>query len=198
MWAAGGTGVPGKERVYLLRQLFGLLVPDMYASAIGYIDLDALAQSGVEVLIFDLDNTLVPWGSDDMDDEVLQWFRGARRRFRLGMVSNALTERVQYWGDRLGIPAVARAAKPRRGGYREILEQMGECPERVAVIGDQMFTDVVGGNRMGMITVLVVPLSRREFIGTRMVRCVERAVLRLLVGRGLTRRLDGSEGEVHG
>ncbi len=169
----------------------GLLVPDMYASAIEHIDLDSLEESGIEVLVLDLDNTLVPWGSDDIGEEVSTWLDGARRRFRIGMVSNALSERVERWAAELNIPAVSRAAKPRRGGYREILATMQASPEEAAVIGDQLMTDVVGGNRMGMTTVLVVPLCRREFVGTRLVRVVERGILGFLMRRGLTRRLGG-------
>ena len=174
---------------------WNLFVPDMYASAIEHVDLDRLERSGVEALLLDLDNTLIPWGSDQMAASMSQWLEGARGRFRIGMVSNALPDRVERWSRELEIPAISRAAKPRRGGYRELLGDMGIAPGRAAVIGDQLVTDVVGGNRMGMTTVLVVPLSKREFIGTRMVRFVERFILAFLVRKGLTRRLDGCGGE---
>ena len=172
-----------------------LFVPDMYASSIEHVDLDWLEDGGVEALLLDLDNTLIPWGSNLMEASMSQWLEGARARFRIGMVSNALPDRVERWSRELDIPAISRAAKPRRGGYRELLGDMEIPPERAAVIGDQLVTDVVGGNRMGMTTVLVVPLSKREFIGTRMVRIGERFILAFLVRRGLTRRLDGCGGE---
>ncbi|MFO7942488.1 MAG: YqeG family HAD IIIA-type phosphatase [Bacillota bacterium] len=174
-----------------LRGFFGLLVPDMYTSRIECVDLDELEESGIQVLLLDLDNTLVPWGSDRMDEKVLDWLTGARERFCVGLVSNALPDRVKRWAEELDLPAVSRAAKPRRGGYRELLYELEVAPDRAAVVGDQLLTDVIGGNRMGMTTVLVVPLSRREFVGTKIARFFERIILSLLIRAGLTQRLDG-------
>ncbi|MFW5897014.1 MAG: YqeG family HAD IIIA-type phosphatase [Bacillota bacterium] len=182
--------MPIEEGERRLRGVLGLLVPDMYTSRIESVDLCELEKSGVEVLLLDLDNTLVPWGSDEMDGGVLHWLSGARKRFRVGLLSNALPKRVERWAEQLNLPAISRAAKPRRGGYRELLEELDVSPERAAVVGDQLLTDVIGGNRMGMITVLVVPLSRREFIGTRLARLFERIILSLLIRAGLTRKLD--------
>ena len=55
---------------------------------------------------------------------------------------------------------------------------MGSSAEETAVIGDQVFTDILGGNRMGLFTILVVPINKREFIGTRVMRKFEIMVLR--------------------
>jgi len=58
-------------------------------------------------------------------------------------------------------------------------------PSQVAVVGDQVFTDILGGNRLGLYTILVCPLNKKEFIGTRVVRQVEKAVLNRLKRKGL-------------
>ncbi len=77
----------------------------------------------------------------------------------------------------LGLPAVTGALKPRRGALRRALSVMGTAPETTALVGDQLFTDILGGNRLGLYTILVRPQSRKEFVLTRLVRRVERAVL---------------------
>jgi HAD superfamily phosphatase (TIGR01668 family) len=67
------------------------------------------------------------------------------------------------------IDFILGATKPRRKGYRLALARMGTAPEQTAFVGDQIFTDVLGGNRMGLYTILVPPLSKREFMGTRLI-----------------------------
>lgn len=163
------------------------MIPRQYVDSLEDIDLEELQRENIQGIICDLDNTLVPWGSDDIADETLQWLQQAGEIFELAMVSNGMAERVEKWAERLSLPAVSRANKPRRGGFRDAIGFLGLSPEVVAVVGDQLFTDVVGGNRMGMYTILVVPLSRREFIGTRLVRLIERTVLYFFNRAGLTR-----------
>ena len=159
-------------------------IPDAYADSIHSIDLEALKRQQIVGIICDLDNTLVPWDSDAMSPATRAWIQEVGAEFQLALVSNGYVERVERWGQWLDIPAVPKANKPRRGGFRYVLKVLDLAPDQVAVIGDQLFTDVVGGNRMGMHTILVRPLSRREFIGTRIVRAVERLVLRYLRWRG--------------
>ncbi len=81
----------------------------------------------------------------------------------------------------LGIPGLSKANKPSRRAFLQALDLLGSRPEQAAMIGDQVFTDVLGGNRLGLYTILVVPLCRREFLGTRVLRLVERVILRNLV-----------------
>ena len=73
---------------------------------------------------------------------------------------------------------MSKAGKPRRRAFLRALEVMGSSAEETAVIGDQVFTDILGGNRMGLFTILVVPINKREFIGTRVMRKFEIMVLR--------------------
>jgi HAD superfamily phosphatase (TIGR01668 family) len=93
------------------------------------------------------------------------------------LVSNNLSTRVSRFSRALDIPAIAKAAKPRRRSFRQAMEIMGTTAEHTAVIGDQLFTDVLGGNRLHLFTVLVSPLSPLEFWTTRLVRRAERLVL---------------------
>jgi len=168
------------------------LTPDQYVSSIDKIDLDDLKQAGVEGVICDLDNTLVPFGSETISEVTTDWLGEIQERgFRVVLVSNALSKRVKRLSDRLGVPAIAGATKPRAGAYRRAMKVLDAPPDRCAAVGDQLFTDVVGGNRMGMHTILVVPLSQRDFFMTKLLRLIERWTIGYLQRRGLTGRPEG-------
>lgn len=157
------------------------LAPDEYLPSVRHLDLRRLRARGIRALIVDLDNTLAPWRGGLPAPEVAAWVEEARR---LGMgvciVSNSWGGRVHEVGQALGVPVVGAAVKPRRSAFLRAMRLLGSDPGETAVIGDQLFTDVLGGKRLGLYTVLVVPLSRREFLGTRLVRRLERWVLRRL------------------
>lgn len=168
------------------------LRPRLLVPAVFDIDLDGLWWQGIRGLILDLDNTLVAWGSDFVSDRLIAWVSGARvRGFRLCVSANARAGRVKQMAGRLGIPGIANAGKPRRQAFQRALQIMGTGPGETAVVGDQLFTDILGGNRLGLFTILVAPLTSRDFVWTRIVRHPERLVLRAL---GLTRptRAEGA------
>lgn len=158
-----------------------LLRPRLFVPSVHDLDLPSLRRQGIRGLILDLDNTLVAWGSHEVGEELFRWVREARG---LGMSlcfsSNARSARVAQLASQLGIPGIPNAAKPRRRSFRQALLIMGTSPQETAVVGDQLFTDVLGGNRLGLYTILVQPLDRREFFFTRLVRRLERLVLRAL------------------
>ena len=123
-----------------------------------------------------------------MTDGVLDWLERARSAgLRLCIISNSSKfRRVAGLSERLDIPAWARpSAKPFGSGFRRGLEMLGTPPEATAAIGDQIFSDVLGGNRNGLYTVFVEPMSRSEFVATKLVRVVERVALWLLRRKGL-------------
>lgn len=161
------------------------LCPDEAHSRLVDIDLDGLLQKGIRALILDLDNTLVKWHEAEVPAEVDHWVDQAKARgFRLCIASNALPERVKLIAGRLGIPYVSGALKPRRTPFRKALMRMDVVSQETAVVGDQIFTDVLGGNRLGLYTILTRPLSRKEFPTTRMLRGLENWVIRKLIQEG--------------
>lgn len=156
-----------------------LLYPRQYVARLGDIDLNALRQKGICALLLDLDNTLVPRNEDRYPEEVVQWLKEAREKdFKLCIVSNNTSERVLALASSLSIPAVPRAIKPFKRPFLQAMDLLGVGPPETAVIGDQIFTDVLGGNRLGLYTILVVPLQGRDFWATRLItRRLERLVL---------------------
>jgi HAD superfamily phosphatase (TIGR01668 family) len=158
------------------------LAPDLYYSSVGSIDLDLLRERGVRALLVDLDNTLLPRDTSRFPDEAVSF---ARRMGASGLrgclVSNNWHARVHAAARELGFELVPRALKPLPWGFRAGLRLLDASPSEGAVIGDQLFTDILGGNALGMTTVLVAPLSSTDLPHTLVLRRLEAVVLR---GRG--------------
>ncbi|MFN3925024.1 MAG: YqeG family HAD IIIA-type phosphatase [Pseudarthrobacter sp.] len=163
-----------------------ILRPHEYRPSIFAIDLERLKDRGIRAIMLDLDNTLVRWNDPDPTPQVQEWLR---RVESLGLlpciVSNNRGTRVQQFAERVGVPFIPRAIKPRRRGFLEAMNRLGVKPSETVVVGDQLFTDILGGKRAGAYTILVVPIHPKEFIGTRVVRFVERQVLKRLQKDGL-------------
>lgn len=157
------------------------LRPDLYVELINRISLTDLHQRGVRGLVVDLDNTITEWNQDTVPLEITRWLATVPTfGMRICLVSNNGERRVCKLANALGVGCVFKAGKPRRRAFRQAMNLMGTGLDDTAVIGDQIFTDVLGGKRMGLFTILVAPLNRREFLGTRLVRQVERLILRQL------------------
>lgn len=157
------------------------LRPNLYVRSLLHIPLLELYQRGIRGLIIDLDNTVTQWGRPALDQQVEEWFKKLKDyNLSACLLSNNRQIRVHLIAERLKIPAISKAGKPRARAFRRAMEILGTKPEETAVIGDQIFTDVFGGNRLGLYTVLVVPLDKREFIGTRFIRLLEWVVRRWL------------------
>lgn len=158
-----------------------LLVPCMMVNTLYDIKFTELKQHGIRGIAFDIDNTIIPWNSPDICPEVLAWLNDlAVQDFKLCFVSNNGQRRVRKLAEQCGVPFVARALKPSRSGFRQAAQTMGLRPEAVAVVGDQLFTDILGGNRLGMVTIWVKPLTTKEFIGTKVTRQLEKLAIYVL------------------
>jgi HAD superfamily phosphatase (TIGR01668 family) len=168
--------------------MFEFLAPDEVAARVSEVDLDALAERGIEGLLLDVDNTLV--GCDhDIDEATSEWVSRAKDRFSLCLLSNSVRgKRMRRLAEQLDIPAIAvwgLGRKPFPGGVTAALALTGTSPERTALIGDQLLTDIAAGNRSGLHTIWVEKVSSREFIGTRFNRIIESYFARRLERAGL-------------
>jgi HAD superfamily phosphatase (TIGR01668 family) len=143
------------------------------------IDLEALWLSGVRVLLLDLDNTLLPRDTNVVPDELKAWAADLHRRgFKVCLVSNNFHERVRIVAAELGFDIVDHAVKPLPFAFRRALKLEDATARETAVIGDQLFTDILGGALLGMRTVLVAPLSSIDLPHTLMLRKLEAIVLK--------------------
>ena len=155
------------------------LSPDSYLSSVHAVDLDDLAARGIRVLLLDLDNTLLPRDTNVVPDELKAWAAGLRDRgFSVCLVSNNWHERVHHVASELGFDLVDKAVKPLPFAFLAALRRAGAKRREAAVIGDQLFTDILGGNMLGMRTVLVSPLSATDLPHTLFLRRLEALVLK--------------------
>ncbi len=160
-----------------------LLRPNQKLNNIYEIDLDYLQSIGIRGIITDMDNTLVPWSDRNVYPRLAGWFTDLKKRgFKLFIISNNSKDRGAGLARELDIPAIWYAVKPRRKAFRTALKHMQLSPDQVAVVGDQIFTDVLGGNRLGLHTILVTPISEKEFFWTKLTRQFEKLVIKDVKG----------------
>lgn len=164
--------------------MFKKLYPDMYVNSLLEIPLDEMGELGKRVFILDLDNTITEWNSNIITAEVAKWFAHIKDLgFYACILSNNGEKRVVNVAKQLDIPYVHRAQKPRRIGFNRVLKILNVGAEETVVIGDQVFTDILGGNRSGLYTILVAPINGKEFYGTKISRAMEYFVLKKIKKR---------------
>jgi HAD superfamily phosphatase (TIGR01668 family) len=152
---------------------------DHHADTLPDVSLDQLARSGVRGIVVDLDNTVCAYRRPELAPGVADWVAAARSRgFALVLVSNNFSERVASVGAKLGIPVVSNALKPLPFAFLRALHLLGTPRRATVVIGDQLFTDVLGGKLVGLRTILTKPLVERDFPLTRVLRFLERTIAR--------------------
>jgi HAD superfamily phosphatase (TIGR01668 family) len=155
------------------------MAPDLYYSSVHAIDLDALWADGVRALLLDLDNTLLPRDTNVVPDSLKAWVAGLKARgFRVCLLSNNWHERARVVAGQLGLPIVDHAVKPVPFAFLRALSRAHARPREAAVVGDQLFTDILGGKLLGMRTVLVRPLSATDLTHTLLLRRLEAIVLK--------------------
>lgn len=155
-----------------------ILSPDLYHTDVLSIDLGALAATGVSHLLIDLDNTLLPRDGSGISAEIRAWVAALPETgFSACLVSNNWHAHVEQTAADIGLPIVAKALKPLPHAFRKGLARLQASPETSAVVGDQIFTDVLGGNLLGMTTILVTPLSASDLPHTLFLRRIESRVL---------------------
>jgi HAD superfamily phosphatase (TIGR01668 family) len=156
------------------------LAPDSFVERVTDLRPEALKADGIEGLILDLDNTLCEWQSEVIPEDILHWLQEVQEAgICLCLASNTHNRRrLDRVARALNIPYVRGVPKPRRQCFAKAFLHMNCRPEAVAVAGDQMFTDILGGKRSGIRTIMVRPIHPREFIGTKLSRMLEERLLR--------------------
>lgn len=156
-------------------------IPDIYQKSIYAIDYQKLASCGIKCLLIDLDNTLVATTIKKPNQKLKNLFTDLKEQgFRIILFSNSSKRRLKPFGDELEVEYYYRAWKPSSKKYRKVMESYNLNESEVAIIGDQLLTDVLGGNRVGITTILINPVSNRDGFFTRFNRIYERHILKKL------------------
>lgn len=157
--------------------MLGKFYPDNETESAYGIDYGDLYGKGYRGVIFDIDNTLVPHGAP-ADDRAVELFRNLRKLgFQTMLLSNNKEPRVRPFGDSVGSGYLCNAGKPGRAGYERAMELMGTDTDSTLFVGDQLFTDVWGAKKAGIVTYLVKPIHPKEEIQIVLKRRLEHIVL---------------------
>ncbi|WP_160721823.1 YqeG family HAD IIIA-type phosphatase [Bacillus sp. USDA818B3_A] len=161
-------------------------LPNEHVKSILDISPDALKARGIKGIITDLDNTLVEWDRPSATPQLIKWFDEVKKHnIKVTIVSNNNEERVKFFSDPLNIPFIFRARKPMGPAFLRAIQLMGIKKEEAVVIGDQLLTDVLGGNRSGFHTILVVPVAQTDGFWTKFNRFAERRILNWFRKKGM-------------
>ena len=151
--------------------------PGEYLDSTYQIDYRKLYQEGYRGVIFDIDNTLVPHGepSDQRSDALFKMLHEIG--WHTIVLSNNKEPRVKMFATQAGTDYIYKAGKPGKDGYEHAMKQMGTNPQNTLLVGDQIFTDIWGANRVGIRTILVKPIHPKEEIQIVLKRYLEKIVL---------------------
>ena len=163
--------------VNLLQRRKGALsffIPDLYVHEIADIDADMLRNSGIKLVISDIDNTLAPYENELPPEMALELYsRLERAGIGIALVSNNNAERVERYNCNTRFPAVSKAGKPRPAALVRLMRESGVSRDETVMLGDQIFTDVCAGRAAGVRCILVDPIKDRTDAGTRLKRVGE-------------------------
>ena len=137
------------------------LIPQGVLNNIYQLEGPVLAAQGITLVLADLDNTLARYGQSEPEQKLREWVTDLHNNgVELFILSNSRKPtHVKSFSHSLGVPYLGHAGKPKTGGFRKALEQMGRRPEETLMIGDQIFTDVLGANRAGIRVCLIEPIQ---------------------------------------
>lgn len=156
-------------------------IPDIYQKSIYTINYDSLYNRGIRCLLIDLDNTIVPITIKNPTKKNKELFTELKNKgFKIIIFSNNKRSRVKPFKDILEVDCCAKAHKPFKKKYKKILEEYNFDVNTIACIGDQLLTDIKGGNSMGLTTILVNPIGTKEFFGTKINRFFENKIFKKL------------------
>lgn len=165
-------------------------IPDIYQKSIYHIDYEKLLDAGIKCILFDLDNTCIPYKDKEPNKKLIELFEMLKDMdFKLIIFSNATRRRIAPFKKVLNVDCLARAGKPRKRNFLKVLKLFNYELSDVAIVGDQLYKDILGGNKIGIKTILVNPMSLDDMIITKYIfRPLEKRKYRLLEKKGILKR----------
>lgn len=152
--------------------------PNSYQKDIYDIDYNKLKEKNITCLIFDLDNTIALIDQHIITNKTKLFIKKLSKDFKIIIISNNFKSRVKSYADVLNCDYVANARKPLSKGFQIISKRYQLKPEEMCMIGDQLVTDIYGGNHYGTYTILVDPMAKKDLKITSFNRYIERKILK--------------------
>lgn len=153
--------------------------PNAYLENVQQITIDFLKKNNLKALILDVDNTLIDYYKN-LSIDVVNWSKILKDNgIKMYILSNTnQKEKVEKVARKLDIPFMNFARKPSKQGFLKIQKELNINSKNIAVVGDQIFTDILGGNRSKMYTILVEPVTQKDYWYTAWKRPIEKKIKR--------------------
>ena len=156
-----------------------MLEPDYYFESVFEIPYEKLREKGIKGIIFDIDNTLTAFDEEKPNDETVKLLQKLQAMgLKLCLLTNNTSKRLSGFNKDLKLPGFASALKPFTVGVKKAMNEMGVKPNQTVIIGDQLLTDIWAGKNAGITTVLVKPISQRDFMFVKFKRIIENRMLK--------------------
>lgn len=165
-----------------------IFIPHIYQKTVFDIDYQKLKKRGIKCLIFDLDNTLALIDEKICPPKIKELCDTLKKDFQVVIISNNTKTRMKPYLEALEVDGISLAMKPSTRGLRKIKRNYAYQKEEMIMIGDQLMTDVVSGNRFSILTALVEPLGKKDLKITGLNRFMERQVLKILSKKKILER----------
>ena len=164
-------------------------IPDMYQKSIYHINYEKLSEDGIKCLLFDLDNTCVPFKDTEPNKKLMDLFEMLKDMgFRVIIFSNASKKRITPFKNGLNVDCSASSKKPNTNKLVKIMKMFKYDLSDVVLIGDQLYTDILCGNKVGIKTILVNPMSKDDLPFTKIFRGLEKRKFKKFAKMGILKK----------
>ena len=153
-------------------------IPNIYQKSIFDINYNKLKESKIKLLLFDIDSTIADSKTKIPSKESIELINELKKDFQILILSNAAPSRTKRFCKYLGIDGYYLSCKPLSFKYKKILKKYNILNENIAAIGDQLYTDIKGANKMNMVSILVDRINNNEHIFTKINRLKENRLIK--------------------
>lgn len=155
-----------------------MLYPNEYLNSVKDISIELLEKNNIKGLILDVDNTLINLDRK-MPAGVSDWAKDLKNKgIKICILSNSnKIEKVSAVAKIIGVPYIFFGKKPLKAGFLRAKEILKLDNKNIAVVGDQIFTDIVGANRCNMFSILVKPIEEKDYLLTKIKRPIEKLII---------------------
>ncbi len=157
-----------------------LLKPHIKFKGITHITPEVLNKFGIKALLLDVDNTMSTHHGTKLTEGLLEWIDNMKRNgIELLVLSNSKEARIKPFAQRIGLPYISLGCKPLPFGYLRGKKRLGVKSKELAIVGDQIFTDILGGRMVGIKTILLTPIKLEDGLSFKVRRYLEKGVYKL-------------------
>ncbi len=169
--------------------MFSKFLPDIYQKSIYKINYEKLKNSGIKCLIFDLDNTIAPINMSKPNLRLINLFNKLKNMgFKCVILSNSGKKRVEPFKNGLAVDSGFSSRKPSNKKFIKVMNNYNYVADEIAMIGDQLLTDIYGANRIGITSILVNPMGEKDFVFSLFNRFIENIIFKAFRKRDLFTR----------